>query len=276
MSEGAARTKRSRTALLLAVIFIVGLALRIWGLAAPWQRIDDPPYAKQIYAVFQGYYSPDPQLFYPMSFAYIGGFLLKAIAWVGSGRRALSGAAPDGFQHGSDSPHLPPPLGAHGRADHPRRLQDREAPLLGSDGLGRGGLFQPVLRPRPLQPPDRPRRPDDALLRPDDPLLRPHLSGREVERLSRRRLLRRPRHGHEIQRGLRRPLDPGRSRRGEKARFEERPPDPLRSEAPRRGGHEPRRVRRRPSLRASSGAAPSSNRPGRWPSSSTTPSGISS
>jgi len=97
LSEGAARTKRSRTALILAVIFLVGLALRIWGVAAPWQRIDDPPYAKQIYAVFQGYYSPDPQLFYPMSFAYIGGFLLKAIAWVGPAVGLYQGPRPMDF-----------------------------------------------------------------------------------------------------------------------------------------------------------------------------------
>ena len=217
MSEGAARTKRSRTALLLAVIFLVGLALRIWGVAAPWQRIDDPPYAKQIYAVFQGFYSPDPQLFYPMSFAYIGGFLLKAIAWIAPAARALSRAAADGFHPGPGAPHLPAPLGVHGLADHPRRLQDREAPLLGSDGTGRGGLVQPVLRPHPLQPPDRPRRPDDALLRPGASTSAPASIRTGAGALSRRGLLRRPRHGHEIQRGLRRPLDPGRSCRGETA-----------------------------------------------------------
>jgi 4-amino-4-deoxy-L-arabinose transferase-like glycosyltransferase len=83
MRPPAARPRFRRAWILLAIIFLVGLALRVWGIAAPWQRIDDPPYAKQIYAVFQGYTSPDPQLFYPMCFAYIGGFLLKVIAWFG-------------------------------------------------------------------------------------------------------------------------------------------------------------------------------------------------
>jgi 4-amino-4-deoxy-L-arabinose transferase-like glycosyltransferase len=83
MSTAASPKPRLRPWMILAVIFLVGLALRVWGVAAPYQRIDDPPYAKQIYAVFQGFYSPDPQLFYPMAFAYIGGFLLKLIAWIG-------------------------------------------------------------------------------------------------------------------------------------------------------------------------------------------------
>jgi len=97
MSGGAGRLRRHRAGLLLAVIFLVGLALRIWGLAAPWQRIDDPPYAKQIYAVFQGFTSPDPQLFYPMSFAYLGGFLLKAIAWVAPALGLYHGPRPMDF-----------------------------------------------------------------------------------------------------------------------------------------------------------------------------------
>jgi hypothetical protein len=81
----------------LTVIFLAGLALRVWGVSAPWQRIDDPPYAKQIYAVFQGFYSPDPLLFYPMFFAYIGGFLLKAIAWIAPALGLYRGPRPMDF-----------------------------------------------------------------------------------------------------------------------------------------------------------------------------------
>ena len=86
-----------RAGIVLTAIFLVGLALRVWGVAAPWQRIDDPPYAKQIYAVFQGFYSPDPLLFYPMGFAYIGGFLLKAIAWIAPALGLYRGQRPMDF-----------------------------------------------------------------------------------------------------------------------------------------------------------------------------------
>lgn len=86
-----------RAGILLTAIFLAGLALRIWGVAAPWQRIDDPPYAKQIYAVFQGFTSPDPLLFYPMGFAYIGGFLLKAIAWIAPALGLYGGPRPMDF-----------------------------------------------------------------------------------------------------------------------------------------------------------------------------------
>jgi hypothetical protein len=97
MSDASARPCPNRVWLILAVIFLVGLALRVWGVAAPWQRIDDPPYAKQIYAVFQGYYSPDPELFYPMGFAYLGGIVLKIIAWLAPALGLYHGPRPMDF-----------------------------------------------------------------------------------------------------------------------------------------------------------------------------------
>ena len=58
-------------------IVLAGLALRVWGVSAVYQRIEDVPMARQIFAVYQGYWSPDPLLFYPMFFNYIVGVLLK-------------------------------------------------------------------------------------------------------------------------------------------------------------------------------------------------------
>jgi len=70
--------------LALAGIFVGGFILRIWGMSAVYQRIDDTPVARQIYAVYQGYWSPDPILFYPIFFNYIVGILLKiASAFLG-------------------------------------------------------------------------------------------------------------------------------------------------------------------------------------------------
>lgn len=97
MNGTAGWLRRHRAGLILTAIFLGGLTLRIWGAAAPWQRIDDPPYAKQIYAVFQGFMSPDPQLFYPMTFAYIGGFLLKAVAWIAPALGLYQGPSPMDF-----------------------------------------------------------------------------------------------------------------------------------------------------------------------------------
>ena len=63
--------------LALSGLVLGGLALRVWGVSAVYQRIDDVPVAKQIFAVYQGNWSPDPLLFYPMFFEYIVGILLK-------------------------------------------------------------------------------------------------------------------------------------------------------------------------------------------------------
>lgn len=66
-----------RIGLALLLLVGAGVALRVWGVAAVYQRIDDVPVARQIYAVYQGYWSPDPLLFYPIFFNYIVGVLLK-------------------------------------------------------------------------------------------------------------------------------------------------------------------------------------------------------
>ncbi len=61
----------------LSGLVLGGLALRVWGVSAVYQRIEDVPMARQIFAVYQGRWSPDPLLFYPMFFNYIVGVLLK-------------------------------------------------------------------------------------------------------------------------------------------------------------------------------------------------------
>jgi hypothetical protein len=68
------------TGIILAALFLAGLALRLWGISSVYQRVDDIPVAKQIYAVYQGYWSPDSFLFYPMFFCYVVGFLLRFIS----------------------------------------------------------------------------------------------------------------------------------------------------------------------------------------------------
>jgi hypothetical protein len=69
-----------RIGLALAGVFIAGLALRLWGTSSVYQRIEDIPVAKQIFHVYQGAWSPDPLLFYPIFFNYIVGVLLKLIS----------------------------------------------------------------------------------------------------------------------------------------------------------------------------------------------------
>jgi multisubunit Na+/H+ antiporter MnhG subunit len=66
-----------RIGLALAGLVLGGFALRVWGVSAVYQRIDDIPVARKIYAVYQGDWGPDPLLFYPIFFNYIVGILLK-------------------------------------------------------------------------------------------------------------------------------------------------------------------------------------------------------
>jgi len=65
----------------LSCIFLAGLFLRTWGISSVYQRIDDIPVAKQAFAVYQGFWSPDLILFYPIFFNYIVGILLKLASW---------------------------------------------------------------------------------------------------------------------------------------------------------------------------------------------------
>ena len=77
LERAAAWIYARRIGFALALLVAVGVALRVWGVSAVYQRIDDTPVARQIYAVYQGYWSPDPLLFYPIFFNYIVGILLK-------------------------------------------------------------------------------------------------------------------------------------------------------------------------------------------------------
>jgi hypothetical protein len=70
-----------KTGLFLACIFLAGWTLRVWGTSSAYQRIDDIPVAKQIFYVYQGDWSPDPLLFYPIFFCYIVGVLLRIVSW---------------------------------------------------------------------------------------------------------------------------------------------------------------------------------------------------
>jgi hypothetical protein len=79
-----------RIGLALAAIVLGGFALRVWGVSAVYQRIEDIPAARQIFAIYQGYWSPDPLLFYPIFFNYIVGILLK----LGSALLGLLGRNP--------------------------------------------------------------------------------------------------------------------------------------------------------------------------------------
>jgi hypothetical protein len=79
-----------RIGLALAALVLGGFALRVWGVSAVYQRIEDIPAARQIYAIYQGNWSPDPLLFYPIFFNYIVGILLK----LGSALLGLLGRNP--------------------------------------------------------------------------------------------------------------------------------------------------------------------------------------
>ena len=71
-----------RTGLILAGIFLAGLALRVWGLSSAYQRIDDIPVAKKISWVYYGDWKPDAQFFYPLFFNYIVGVLMRVLSFV--------------------------------------------------------------------------------------------------------------------------------------------------------------------------------------------------
>lgn len=72
--------KTRKTLILLFLILLTGTFFRMWGLSSVYQRVDDPPVAKHIQAVYFGNWHPDAELYYPVFFNYLAAGLLRLLS----------------------------------------------------------------------------------------------------------------------------------------------------------------------------------------------------
>jgi hypothetical protein len=220
-----------RIGLALAAIVLGGFALRVWGVSAVYQRIEDIPAARQIFAIYQGYWSPDPLLFYPIFFNYIVGILLK----LGSALLGLLGRnpSPGRYEFTLDQVLLVARLAsaAMGTLTIPVVFKIVKRLFSETTALAAAAFF--ALSFVPIR--DRP-----LFLRPDPP-------DRTMVPLSPGCLLRRDRGRDQVRRRVRHGLDRHRPFLEEPGDAQERPEDLLRPQARGRGrGEHPELLRRPP------------------------------